>query len=260
MEKIIETFQEESCSLAWLTAVEYLLSLEKRERYNLSLAIESPERMNKSDRLIVDTVNEFLVTREEDPILTVAGTIFPANHYLRNGKDGVYETFPDDYAQLESNRGWGTYAMRMLVSEGKDGKINPLMELVEKIKRLRKFNRSAYEINLVDNDEMLEIPIYCGSKDYKRHIPQPCLSHLTFKIYPDNKLMLAAVYRSHFYTTKALGNFIGLAQLQSFVASETGLDIGPLVCHSTHARVDSGNGVKITDIRKLIAELRKLQN
>ncbi len=258
MEKIIETFQEESCPLAWLIAVEYLFfKCNKRERYNLSLAIESPERMNKSDRLIVDAVDAFLVSNEQDPILTVAGTIFPANHYLRNGKDGVYEGFPEDYAQLGSNSGWGTYAMRMLVREGKDGKINPLMELVEKIKKFKKLNRSAYEINFIDSD-ILELPIYCGIRDYKRHIPQPCLSHLTFKIYPNNKLMLTAVYRSHFYTTKALGNFIGLAQLQSFVAAETGLAMGPLVCHSTHARVDSGNGVKITDIKKLITELKNL--
>jgi thymidylate synthase len=148
--------------------------------------------------------------------------------------------------------------MRLLRKEGKNGTFNPLEQLVEKIRRLRNLNRSAYEINFVDDDleEILEIPIYSTKDDYKLHIPQPCLSHLTFKLYEGESLRLTVLYRSHFYVTKALGNLLGLAQLQSFVAAETGLEVGPLVCHSTHARIDTGKGVTLQRVEKLIAACR----
>ena len=55
---------------------------------------------------------------------------------------------------------------------------------------------------------------------------------------------------------KTLGNLLGIAQLQGFVANETGLNIGPLICHSTYATLerDAGEWGK-SDIEKLISLL-----
>jgi len=253
MEELIKTIQEKSCPEAWLNAVQHLLSCNGHERFNLSLAIESPELMSKNDSYIFNTVDEFLRDHKEKPLTTVAGTIFPANYYMNEGSHGVYESFPRDYSKLGNQGGWGIYALRMIEKETNKGIINPLKILIDKIKRLKSLNRSAYEINIIDN-EIFDIPLYNTSKDNQRHMPQPCLSHMTFKIYPGDKLILTVMYRSHYYVTKALGNLIGLAQLQSFVASETGLGIGPLICHSTHARIDKGKSFKLAELRELVAE------
>jgi hypothetical protein len=257
METLIHPIHTESCTKAWLEGVEYLLAQPDREAYNLILGINSPREMAPVDFAIFDLVDGFLRETNQLPITTVAGTIFPANHYLRNQAAGVYEEFPEEISKLPKSS-WGTYAMRLLRKEGKNGTFNPLEQLVEKIRRLRNLNRSAYEINFVDDDleEILEIPIYSTKDDYKLHIPQPCLSHLTFKLYEGESLRLTVLYRSHFYVTKALGNLLGLAQLQSFVAAETGLEVGPLVCHSTHARIDTGKGVTLQRVEKLIAACR----
>ncbi|MBZ5698792.1 MAG: hypothetical protein LAN18_09620 [Acidobacteriia bacterium] len=65
--------------------------------------------------------------------------------------------------------------------------------------------------------------------------------------------MLTALYRSHYYVQKTLGNLLGLAQLQGFVANETRLNIGPLICHSTYATLERETGEwGKSDIEKLV--------
>lgn len=259
MKPLTNTIQAESCPRTWLAAVDYLLGLDKRERYNLTLAVTSPEEMTSVDFHIHNLVDEFLRTRDLPPLVTVAGTIFPANHYLRNEAKGVYEDFPEDFSTLEKHS-WGTYAMRMLRQEGKKGTINPLEVLVEKLKKYKQNKqnyRSAYELNLTEtDDDGFEIPIYRAKTDLNLLRGQPCLSHLTFKVYEGGALMLVVLYRSHYYVTKALGNLLGLAQLQSFVANETGLKVGPLICHSTHARIDTAKGLSLASVKQLVSQCK----
>jgi thymidylate synthase len=258
MQSLIHPIQAESCPTTWLEAVEYLLGLPNREAYNLIIGVESPREMTPHDFKIFDLVDAFLRKANQLPLTTIAGTIFPANHYLRNQAKGVYEDFPNEMSKLKKES-WGTYALRMLRKEGKNGTINPLQEMVEKLQKYSQLNRSAYEINLADEVESsFEIPIYDAKDDFKRLLGQPCLSHLTFKVYGGNALMLTVMYRSHFYVTKALGNLLGLAQLQSFVAEETGLDVGPLICHSTHARIDTAKGATLAGINQLVSLCRKV--
>ena len=61
-------------------------------------------------------------------------------------------------------------------------------------------------------------------------------------------LSLAAVYRSHDYFHKALGNFVGLSRLLSYVCSKTGHAVGTLTCHSAYAFL----GAKRTATAKLL--------
>jgi hypothetical protein len=58
------------------------------------------------------------------------------------------------------------------------------------------------------------------------------------KLTADRRVMLTGFYRSHFYVQRALGNLLGLAHLQHFIAKETGLELGPLVCHSSMAQLE----------------------
>ncbi len=257
MEEIVKTIQAATATEVWLNAMEYLLDQPDHQRYNLTLAVEEPTTITPLEKDVLDVIDAALVKRNLNPLSTVAGTIFPANHYLRSGADGVYEDFPNDFA-LADKFSWGTYAMRMVRMKGKEGKtINPLKTLVNKIKDRPSNYRLFYEMNVSDLND-LDIPLYRTALDHKRLLQQPCLSHLSFKIYPGDKLTLAAMYRSHYYTERALGNLLGLGQLQYFIASETGLGIGPLVCHSTHARIDTPKGMGLTAIRALVSECRSM--
>jgi hypothetical protein len=65
----------------------------------------------------------------------------------------------------------------------------------------------------------------------------------------------AVLYRYHYW--KALGNLLGLSQLLYFVAKETGLGVGPLVCHSTYAVLDTEGGGRIGDVKQFVADCLK---
>ena len=116
--------------------------------------------------------------------------------------------------------------------------------------------RAVYEANLVEDTDYLELPIYDAECDARGTRCQPCLSHLSFKLLPRDRV-LTVLYRYHYYIEKALGNLLGLAQLLYFVAEETGLGIGPLVCHSTYAVLDTEGGWRRGDVRQLAADCQK---
>jgi hypothetical protein len=253
---MIHTVPAQTCAEAWLRTATMLLPLEGKSAYNVILDISDPLKVTSTDKAIIKAVDTFLLGHGSDPVSTVAGTIFPAAHYRSKGAEGVFKTFPSlVYPKVRS--GWGdTYAGRMLSRTGKKGvEINPLEVLVEKLnKQLGRRNPlgRAYELGFTETP--LELPIYDTALDASRTTPQPCLSHVSFKVVGRRTLMLTALYRSHYYIQRALGNLIGLAQLQFFVANETGLDMGELVCHSSFAKVESSDGWSITQARKLIEE------
>jgi hypothetical protein len=233
---VIQHVEAATCPEAWLKATDYLLTQSGYSTHSMILDIQSPILMTASDFRVFDQVDRFLQKHECFPIVTVAGTIFPAGLYQKHGSAGVYDIYTKQvYPKIKDQ--WGSYAFRMLHREKPDGTImNPLQVLIEKLKRQRKTKhplRAAYELNFVDC--FADIPLYDGTLDSTRTLSQPCLSHLSFRIRSHDSLMLTALYRSHYYVQKTLGNLLGLAQLQGFVAKEVGMGIGPLVCHSTFA-------------------------
>jgi hypothetical protein len=264
MEPLVHPIEADTCPQAWLGAAEYLSSHHDAAAYNLVLAVHHPEVLTPTDFIIHDRVDGFLREHGRPSLTTVADTIFPTNFYLHGGAGELYNSYPQIYPKIHSQ--WGTYAIRMLrKSTHKRGEgpaeINPLQIIVEKMKRHLGGGRmrAVYEANLVDDRDYLELPIYDAECDGGRTRCQPCLSHLSFKLLPEDRVMLTAFYRYHYYVEKALGNLLGLSQLLYFVAKETGLGVGPLVCHSTYAVLDIEGGWRAHDVRVLITECQRAQ-
>jgi thymidylate synthase len=65
----------------------------------------------------------------------------------------------------------------------------------------------------------------------------PCLSYVNIKLFK-GRLFMAAHYRNHYFVERAYGNYLGLARLQRFIAEQSGVQTGPLVCVSGHAVLD----------------------
>jgi hypothetical protein len=228
--------------------------------YNLVLAVRRPEVLTPADFAIHDLVDAFLREHGRLSLANVAGTIFPANLYLHGGAEELY-TYPQIYPRIHSQ--WGMYAIRMLrkSTHGKGNgppEINPLQIIVEKMKKQLAGGRmrAVYEANLVEDTDYLELSIYDAARDARGTRRLPCLSHLSFKLLPRDRVMLTVLYRYHYYIEKALGNLLGLAQLLYFVAKETGLRVGPLVCHSTYAVLDTEGGWRRGDVKQLVGECR----
>lgn len=249
-----------TCERAWLIAAEHLAEAPAHTDYNLVVEIANPVEHSLADLSIRDEVDRFLRGHNANPVTTVAGTIFPAADYVEHGSRGVYEVYPEEtYPEILGTNDWGRYAERMLRWPARDpsaSPLRPLESLVEKMKvqLAGRRMRACYEISLTDS--AIDLPLYDPRSDRKRPRGGPCLSHVSFKVGAEDVLYLTALYRSHSYVARALGNFLGLADLQAFVCEETGLAPGPLVCVSTYARLEADGPWSVTDAKALVANAR----
>lgn len=162
--------------------------------------------------------------------------------------------------------------MRILRQKDRDGTIyNPLKDLLTKIQDHGEY-KATFELGLghplddcaVDGSggEVVgdDIAVYNGAADRRPmygHLP--CLMHLSIKL-DHGKVRMNATYRSHYYVQRLLGNLIGLARLQYFLAHEAELEMGPLTINSTYAKLDTGDKGRwgMGDINALLAASRQL--
>jgi thymidylate synthase len=109
-----------------------------------------------------------------------------------------------------------------------DGSENQLETAIEKMNRWPRSSRTGLVFHL--SAPTLDAPRTRGG---------PCLQFIELLWHGNGTVDLAAVYRNHDFIDKALGNFVGLADLQQFICGETGKTPGNLVCHSMHAFVSN---------------------
>jgi len=258
---ILHPVEDTTCTSTWLRAAELLASQDDATLYNVILGIASPDKVTPEDFELHEVLNAFLVSNDQYPLSSIAGTIFPAGHYLHGGAKAVFDEFPALYPKMKES--WGTYAHRMLDRTViADHRNSSMLEiLVEKLKKQKKRGRmrAAYEMDLLNGVVEMDVALYQPAADCDRTLGQPCLTHLSFKLHPDDRLSLTALYRSHFYVQKTLGNLLGLSQLMCFIAEQVGLTIGPLVCHSTLAQLEHGGntGWRLQDVQSLLKHCRQ---
>lgn len=256
----MKAIEAPNCVDGWLQACEFLLSKPNWRAYTLIIEVADPLALPPKERAVHDALDSFLRKRNGMPVHTVVNTIFPAQLYAKHGVAGVYEEYPKAYPKIQCHkdaRNWGTYAMRMIQRTDHKGKtIYPLRDMVEKVARQAKLagaKHAAYEMGTID--VFTDIPTYDPGRDRGLIMGGPCLSHVSFKLMDDHALMLTGFYRSHFYIERALGNLFGLAHLQNFVAEQAGVALGPLVCHSSMAQLDtSAERWTSNDVRELLKE------
>jgi len=254
----MKAIEAETCVDGWLQACTFLLNAEGLRAYTVVIEVADPLSMPSRDRAVHDLVDAFLRRKGGLPINTVLNTIFPAQLYERYGREGVFERYPALYPKIQCHddaRDWGTYAMRLIQrTDHKGNTIYPLKDLVTKITREAKQSggkRAAYEAGTVE--PFTDIPIYDPGRDRARIMSGPCLSHVSVKLTTERAVHLTGFYRSHYYIQRALGNFLGLAHLQNFIAREAGIAMGPLIIHSSMAQLDTMTGRWGTgDVRRLI--------
>jgi hypothetical protein len=247
---------------AWLEAVK-ALRFHNGVVYNLVVEILQPDLKFPINAAAQNEVDRILIQADELPVASVAETIFPAWEFIRHGADGVHLVYPDEvYPAIQSlpaNR-WGTYAYRLVRRRDADGGLyNPLERVVDKLRGELKNagpKRAAYELDAEGHG----LSTYDPETDWNNYLGGQCLSHISLKLGPERELYLTATYRHQYFIRKALGNFLGLARLQAFVAQQASIPVGPLVCHATLARLDCGNAGAwgLHEIDALIAELKPI--
>lgn len=259
-------FEQEHIVPAWHAAAKHLLTSPKQTDFNLILEIHDPLSIAQEDRPTMTAVDQALRAASSNALTlnTVAATIFPQAMYTSYGRPAMYQKFLTALDRGRKPRSWGTYAERMMCRPAKDGMstINPLEIIIQKLHDNVAPNRNAYrstfELGIADPEADLlpwphmedigaDLPTYNPAFDANRLYGLPCLSHISFKLIDREKVNMVAIYRSHHYCARALGNLLGLAQLLKFVSTEAGLQAGTLTCISTHAELDvsSWGGINI---------------
>lgn len=254
-----------SVSSAWRSAVAFLKLQPGRKCYNLAYMVTQPDVWTEEDASTAAAFDEFAKGAGRHPVTTVANTIFPLSCYRTRGADGFFEHYPDlIYPRVKT--AWGTYAERMVRRRDANGNllmdrdgnvVNPLRSLTSKLRhRVEAVQGTKTHYELPVSDEVFEISTYDPVRDAKYTRGGPCLSHLSFKLDSANKVRLTAFYRSHFYLERALGNLVGLARLQRFVADHAGCDVGPLTLIASEACLETSLGeMKAAAVSDFLAKL-----
>jgi hypothetical protein len=264
-----------TCARAWVAAASAIIDTHD-EGYNVVIDVADPVKHDVKDNEAITLVDKFLKLHDENPVVTVANTIFPQALYEAHGSPAFYEVYHRDFDKFSrESKNWGQYFDRMTRFQvARGGVINPLQDLIGKLKgneEKKKRYKAAYELAIHSpasgnagrpeaetDDSDYDLTIYTPTSDRKHAYGGPCLSYLSFKRHPDLGLLLTAVYRNHYYVARLLGNLIGLGQLQAFVAKEAGLDVGSLTVVSTHAEMDTHGGWGITEVRDLVRQAAAL--
>jgi thymidylate synthase len=58
----------------------------------------------------------------------------------------------------------------------------------------------------------------------------------------ERKLHMQAIYRNEFLVGRGYGNYLGLGELQAYIAAQAGLQVGELLMTLGHVELDSTKG------------------
>lgn len=194
-------------------------------RFNLALHVRNPLAYDLNQ---VEQFDPRLVDRKSDHLRDVATTIFP-----RRGEvwSKAHADFRDHYVRAykkmldRGRRSWGCYFLRMVQFGAAEE--DQLERVINGLSSWGFSHKAAFIMHMSS-----------VATDKPRPLGAPCLQYVQFLVNTDDSLSLTAVYRSHDYFRKALGNLVGLTRLLDFVALRTEHQVGTLSCLSTYAYID----------------------
>jgi thymidylate synthase len=212
---------------AWRSGVERLVA-SRGEIFHLVTEINKPGALQARGLHVYDGRN---VPSGKDTVAGVATTICPYRFYPNSANRTAFYARSVAFLRRLRHRGllssnWGaTYFERLIAFQGRE---NQLETAIEKMNQWTRSSRTGLVFHL--SAPTLDAPRTRGG---------PCLQFIELLWHKNGAVDLAAVYRNHDFIDKALGNFVGLADLQRFICSETGKQVGRLVCHSMRASVSN---------------------
>jgi hypothetical protein len=238
------------------------------------VAIAAPRGTPREIAAVRSLLDRFFAdweARNVRSIRKVADTLFPIDFYCRSrgpaARNHLYRM--QCLASRVERRciPCGTYFDRLIDwPSGKGPKGEPERNQLERCIQLLKTyydrgtrNLSATELavtcghserELLPEDASTDLRVRDPMVD-KRIIGFPCLSHVSVTLH-EGRINLTAMYRSQHFLSKAYGNYVGLADLQAFIAAEVSAEVGELVCVAANAALGLTKGIGKREIRTLL--------
>jgi hypothetical protein len=240
-------------SSGWLEAVRFLVEQPDKKAVHLLVRILDVGSEDLAVRQAVqELINDINIRRSEGTrmpdIETTRNTIFPASWAARHPEPAALAAHYRERYTKDGLRGFpenrdGTYFGRIVAypRSGEDtveDSGNQLTETVRKLRvelKTRQPKSSRYEINIYN--ERLD----------RSAMSFPCLAHASVHLY-ERKLHMQAIYRNEYLVARGYGNFLGLAELQRYIAAAAEIDAGELLMTIGHAELDANK----TPIRALL--------
>ena len=240
----MKAIEAASLSTAWTDAIRHLLSMPTGKTVNVAVAFSTIAE----DGGIRTEVDSFLTSAAAKrpgknvlPIETVASTLFPQSWYIPDrGADPrqhlyrMRERAARVHRRITGPNERETYFDRLVAYPSASG--TPVNQLEEQVVRLRRElshdgpKSSAYELGV---SEPGDLRIQQPGND-RLMLGFPCLSHISLTLHSD-AIHLTALYRNQGFLRKAYGNYVGLARLARFFATEVGVGVGEILCVASHA-------------------------
>ncbi len=228
-------------SLAWAEAFLAIRAMSGHRLSPLTLSFTGlGDKAVAEDASIRFALDAALLEAGLQKIQTVANTIFPQALWriAKGDRKELYKTYVKnlpDYVAMESSKNQrGLYFGRMVafdvdhktgdrlahIPTGKVDDGNQLEFIIEHCKPRTRIS-------------MFQAAIYDPGRDQTpaAQLGFPCLQHVTFvPNFHEKTLALNAFYATQQLFVKGYGNYLGLARLGHFVASQTELDLSRVTC------------------------------
>lgn len=238
-------------SEGWLAAVRMLDAVPSYKTIHLVLRILDPVTEDSAIRAAAQQLIDDLNAKdgnERPDIDTTRNTIFPASYARRTeGPQELGEYYRERYTK-DGLRGFsdnrrGTYFGRIVAYPRADEEA-PSDQLTDTIRKVREelvtgSNKSSrYEIN-----------IFSERKDTST-MSFPCLAHLSVHLH-ERRLHMQAIYRNESLVARGYGNYLGLGELQAYIAAQAGIEVGELMMTLGHVELDSTKGTIRAMLKRL---------
>ncbi|MBF9352824.1 hypothetical protein BKG80_05870 [Mycobacteroides chelonae] len=251
---------------AWLRTVLQVWQQPEKKAFHVVTHIRSVQ--SDGEPRILSAAADLLDGFGLQPTDTVANTLFPEalagqTSSATDLSERYLELLPQ-LKRLDDQNRYGTYFQRLIAypSPADAKATNQLARVVTNLQKelASKAPKSArYETSLeipCDSAGTAAAPIHEPGRD-NRSMGFPCLSFLSFQ-HDKTYLHAVAHYRYQYLIERGLGNYLGIARLVRYIASQTGLQPGALTVIAGRANVDHLKAVHVAGLTALDEALATL--
>lgn len=197
-------------------------------------------------------IDELLSAKDKREVENVAWTIFPQRYWVmaQGDRELFFEMFREAYPRIQQfnpqNNRRGSYFQRMIDYQGGGKGLNQLSWILDEYDRNPSGRRSKWQATTFDPyRDMLTTA----------QLEFPCLQQVSFTFSGDHGLVVNAFYATQQIVHKGYGNYLGLARLGEFMASQMQRHLERLNIFVGIAKMDK-IGKTDDDFTKLLATVR----
>lgn len=249
-----ETISASNLSLGWAAVLDRLAQPGVDAISPLSLSITGFDENGVATEVpaIRAALDELLSAKDKREVENVAWTIFPQRYWMmaQGDRAAFFDMFREAFPRIQEfnaqNNKRGSYFQRMVDFEGGGEGFNQLAWILDEYHRNPSGRRSKWQATTFDPyRDMLTTA----------QLEFPCLQQVSFTFSGDDGLVVNAFYATQQLVHKGYGNYLGLARLGAFMASQMHRRLERLNVFVGIAKMDK-IGKTDGDFAKMLATVR----